>query len=353
MKPFYSILVATDFSAAANNAVRRAALLARAHNARLRMLHVIDSGGLHRAGKGISPAIDMPVKSAQARGHLRRLADELRDAFKVTADIVVKVGDPFDVLASESSRASLVVLGRRGGGSIKDWLLGTPAERLLDACARPVLVVKQAVEGPYRQVLTGLDFTPTSDAAALLAAALAPGANLHLTHVLRSKQDVALRQTDVPCATQRELREREEAGVIARMRRRVAVIGLDSRELRFAVSRGSSAPGVLTQEQMQGADVVAVGRQRRARWLDSLLGSVSRRVLARSFNDVLVVPSLPGLPEVSPVCAARRLAGARAGEAAPTRRWWTIEADPAHTRAPAWPTGDGVWRAKPVGVDPR
>ncbi len=338
MKPFDSILVATDFSAAANNAVRRAALLAREHNARLSILHVIDRSGLYRSGKGYSPAIDMPVKTAQARVNLRQLADELSRTFKVTADTVVKIGDPLDVLASESSRASLVVLGRRGGSSIKDWLLGTPAERLLDACARPVLVVKQTVEGPYRQVLTGLDFTPTSDAAALVAAALAPAANLHLTHVFRSKQNDALLQTDVPSATLRELREREDAGIIARMRRRVAAIGLDSRKLRFAVSRGSSTPAILNQEQMQGADVVAVGRQRRAKWLDALLGSVSRRVLARAFSDVLVVPSVPELPAVSPVSTARRLAGARVDGAAHARRWWTIEVDPANTRPPAWPT---------------
>lgn len=296
MNPFDSILVATDFSTLANNAVRRAALLAREHGARLRILHVIDHHGVYRAGNGFSPLFDPTLKTAQARAELSRLADKLRTRFDVTPELVVKIGDPFDVLVSESTRASLVVLGRRAGGSIKDMVLGTRADRLLDACARPVLVVKQAVDGPYRRILTGLDFTSASDAAALIAAALAPTADLHFTHIFHSKQEDALRRTDVPAAIVQSLREREEAGVVARMRRRAASIGFDSRTLYFDVVRGPSALTGMYRKRPRGADVVAVGRQRRSKWLDALRDSVSRRLLARSHGDVLVVPSLSGVP---------------------------------------------------------
>lgn len=40
MPPFTSILAATDFSIDGNNAVRRAALLAHEHGARLTLVHV-------------------------------------------------------------------------------------------------------------------------------------------------------------------------------------------------------------------------------------------------------------------------------------------------------------------------
>ncbi len=296
MNPIDAILVATDFSVVENNAVRRAALLAREHKARLRILHVIESSGVFRAGNGFSPAFDPTLKTAQARADLSRLADKLRGRFDVTPELVVRVGNPLDVLASEASRASLVVFGQRAGGSIKNLVLGTPAGRLLDICARPVLVVKQAAECPYRRVLTGLDFTPISDAAALVAAALAPTADLHFTHVFHSEQEAALLRTDVPTAILQSLREREEEGVVARMRRRVAAIGFDSRKLRFGVVRGPSALTGLYRKHAQGADVVAVGRQRRSNWLAALRESVSRRLLARSHGDVLVVPSSSDMP---------------------------------------------------------
>lgn len=296
MNPFDAILVATDSSSVANNAVRRAASLAREHNSHLTILHVIDHRGVFRAGNAFSPAFDPTLKTAQAQAELSRLADRLRGTFNVIPELVVTVGKPLDVLASEASSASLVVLGQRAGGSLKDLVLGTPAGRLLDVCARPVLVVRQAAEGPYRRVLTGLDFTPTSDAAALVAAALAPTADLHFTHVFHSKQEDALLQTDVPLAILQSMREREEEGVVARMRRRVASIGFDSRELRFGVVRGRGALSGLYRKHAHGADVVAVGWQRHTSWLEALRESVSRRVLARSQNDVLVVPSLLGVP---------------------------------------------------------
>ena len=350
MTPFKSILVATDFSVQADHAVRRAATLAKQHGARLTILHVIDRNGDYCAGDRFSLAIDPTLRATQARVELRRIADELSREFDVKADLVVKFGDSLDVLVNESSRASLVVFGQRAGGSIKELVLGTRADRLLDACARPVLVVRQPVQGPYRRVLTGFDFTPASDAAALVAAALAPAADLHLMHVVRSKRDDALRRTTVAADILRELRAREEAGVVARMRRRVASIGFDSRDIRFAMGRGPSAPTILNQGQTQDVDVVVVGRRQRSKWLDALLGSVSRRVLARSQRDVLVVPNRPGLSVVSRAAAARRLAGGRIDRATFAPRAWTIEADPANTRSPAWPTAFGDWRGNPAGA---
>ena len=45
MTPIATILAATDFSPDGNNAVRRAALLARQLDARLTLLHVVDQAG--------------------------------------------------------------------------------------------------------------------------------------------------------------------------------------------------------------------------------------------------------------------------------------------------------------------
>lgn len=353
MNPIHTILVATDFSSVAYNAVRRAALLAREHDARLSILHVIDRNADYCPGNRFSLAIDPALRAAQAGLFLRRIADELKQAFDVQADLVVKMGDALDVLVSESHGASLVVYGQRPGASLKELVLGTPADRLLDACDRPVLVVKQAVKGPYQRVLTGFNFTSASDAAALAAATLVPDADQQLMHVVRSSRDDAPRQPDAPGAISHRLHARQEAGLVARMQRRVATIGFDSRELRFAVGRGPSASTILSLEQAQGADVVAVGRQRRSKWLDALLGSVSRSVIARAKGDVLVVPGSPGSSMGSRVAAARRLEGGRLNSAALARRAWTIEADPANTRPPSWSTGSGVLPGKPLGAAAR
>ena len=60
MTPFNLILAATDFSAPANNAVWRAAQLARQHGARLRIVHVVSPAAFVRVSNS-------PLRSRRTR----------------------------------------------------------------------------------------------------------------------------------------------------------------------------------------------------------------------------------------------------------------------------------------------
>ena len=52
MTPFKFILAATDFSLPANNAVHRAAMLAKQHDARLHIVHVVVPAAAHAFASG-------------------------------------------------------------------------------------------------------------------------------------------------------------------------------------------------------------------------------------------------------------------------------------------------------------
>jgi nucleotide-binding universal stress UspA family protein len=85
MTPFTSIVVATDFSIDGNHAVRRAALLAHAHRARLKLVHVVDPAGCKPLRDWFSPSIDIDLKAAQARESLRRFAVEIAGRYDLPA----------------------------------------------------------------------------------------------------------------------------------------------------------------------------------------------------------------------------------------------------------------------------
>lgn len=85
MKSFNSMVVATDFSIDGNNAVRRAALLAHEHGARLKLVHVLDPAGCKPLRDWSSPRIDIDLKAAQARESLRRFAIEIAALAMITA----------------------------------------------------------------------------------------------------------------------------------------------------------------------------------------------------------------------------------------------------------------------------
>ena len=97
-------------------------------------------------------------------------------------------------------------------------------------------------------------------------------------------------KTDVPEHVIRESRLRHEAGTIARMRRKAAGLGLDSTRMGFAVAHGHPVWSTLSHARGLGADLIVAGKQGRSTLGEFLLGSVSRRVLAESSCDMLIVP---------------------------------------------------------------
>ena len=292
MTSFTSLLVATDFSVDGNNAVRRAALLAHEHGARLHILHVVKAAGCKPLRDWFYPTIDIDLRTSQARTALQRAAVEITGAYDVTPTIEVLVGDPFETLLRASDRADLVVLGRRGCGRFGGLLVGRTADRLLRTCRRPVLVVRTPVEQPYRQVLVPIDFSASSDAAIQVATLMRREAMLQVFHAINSQRESVLRDADVPEHIIRETRLKEEAGINARMRSKVAGLGLDCTLMRFALAHGPAVKSTLRHAQQLGADLIIAGKQGQSTVGGFLLGSVSSRVLSEAACDMMVVPRL-------------------------------------------------------------
>jgi nucleotide-binding universal stress UspA family protein len=193
-------------------------------------------------------------------------------------------------LVQASEHAELLVLGRRGHSRFKALLVGRTVDRLLRISRHPVLVVRTPVEGAYRRVLVPVDFTAPSDAAVQVAARLARDSGMQIFHAINSHREAVLRDTDVPEHLIREARLRQEAGTLSRMRRRAARLGLDSTLVGFAVAHGHPVWSTLSHAHRLGADLIVAGKQGQSTLGEFLLGSVSRRVLAGSSCDMLIVP---------------------------------------------------------------
>lgn len=290
MTSINSILTATDFSVDGNNAVHRAALLAHELGARLRILHVVNAAGCKPLGDWLSPKRDLNLETVQARDALRRLAVEISGAYDLTANVEVAVGDPFETLMQASEHVDLVVLGRRGQRRLKGWLEGRTVDRMLRICRRPVLAVKTWVRGSYRRVLVPIDFTAASDAAIRVADRMRRETGLHVFHAIESHREAVLRDADVPEHVIRESRLIEEGAINARMRRKVAGLGLDNTLMNYALAYGQPVRSTLRHADRLAPDLIVAGKQGRSTLGSFLLGSVSSRVLSEAACDVLIVP---------------------------------------------------------------
>lgn len=294
MTRFRSILAATDFSGSATQALRRAARLAEQHAARLTLLHVVDDTGFKALRDWFSPSIDHDLKVAQARATLRGFAAEIRGRHRVAARFRVVIGEPFQEIRRASEGADLVVLGPRGRNPLKDLVTGSTADRLLRSCRRAMLVVKHAANGAYRRVLVPLDFTVHAPACLRAAGALAPTADLHVFHALDSSRDFELRMAGVPAAVIRDHERAEIAKAHGRVLEVGALAGLAPGRFRTVVRCGPPWACTLEQADALGAELLVVGKQGATQVADFLLGSFTRRMLASSKCDLLVVPPAAG-----------------------------------------------------------
>ncbi|ELZ05630.1 UspA domain-containing protein [Natrialba chahannaoensis JCM 10990] len=136
------ILVPTDGSAEGERALEYAFDLARAHDATIRALYVVNVSGygglpMETAWDGISTALRDEGETAVER--VRELAPD-----DIEVDTAVLEGSPSRVIVDEArpSTCDLVVMGTHGRGGIDRLLLGSVTERVVRQAPVPVLTVQ-------------------------------------------------------------------------------------------------------------------------------------------------------------------------------------------------------------------
>lgn len=81
-----------------------------------------------------------------------------------------------------------------------------------------------------------------------------------------------------------------EASINARMRRKVARLGVDNARVNYTLAYGPPARSTLRHAHSLGAEVIVAGKQGRSTLAGWLLGSVSRRLMSEATCDLLIVP---------------------------------------------------------------
>ncbi|MDP1535975.1 MAG: universal stress protein [Burkholderiales bacterium] len=183
MSSLKNVLAATDFSSPSRHAADRAARLAHSTGARLRLVHALSANALAQLQQllGLGSAVEQTLIE-QTRQALDVMAGELGTARGVAIESALLQGAVLEEVSRQADEmpADLMVLGARGAGFMRRFVLGSTAERLLRKSKHPMLVVKQRAHEPYRRVLVPVDFSAWSAPLIDLARGVAPGAHLVL-----------------------------------------------------------------------------------------------------------------------------------------------------------------------------
>lgn len=146
---YKKILVAVDGSDVANGAFESALQLAKAENAQLFALYVIEYPKFYMPDAGYDPTPIYDMLVAEGKLIVRKVHDRLKqegikgqseaiDNFNTGNTTAEQIQNTADVF-----QADLVVLGTHGRSGFKRLMLGSVAEAFIRISTRPVLLVPQ------------------------------------------------------------------------------------------------------------------------------------------------------------------------------------------------------------------
>jgi nucleotide-binding universal stress UspA family protein len=165
------ILVPTDFSAPAGNALELATSLAKKHGAAIHLLHAVDVPSTWQDAQFSTAVLATKPTKAQhelypearervgvARQNLESATMALQKrGIKATYTIVPNAAWKEVVDATAKMGADLVVMGTHGAGALAEAFLGSHAQRVIRLANAPVLTLRRKWAGRMDQVVLVAD----------------------------------------------------------------------------------------------------------------------------------------------------------------------------------------------------
>lgn len=293
MSPLQHILAATDLSSSSQEAVDRGFLLAAASGARYTVLYALGLDALmpmrSLLGERAAAVSDKIVE--EARAGLQQSVSDASRTHGVVPELRVEDGLPGVAIPAyaQAAPADLVVVGAHGSGFLQRMLMGSTASTLLRKSKCPVLVVKQEPRGPYRRALIPVDFSHGSLLAVRLTRQVAPQADLILLHAFEVPFEGKMQYAGVGEGLVMQYRTEARQRAVMQLHELAAAAGLAEEDYTGIVVHGDATREVILHEERDRCDLIVMGKHGTHVTEELLLGSVTKRVLAESLGDVLVV----------------------------------------------------------------
>lgn len=285
------VLIPTDGSAGAENAIARGCDLARISDATLHVLHVTTP---------VPSAIDVESTESEtwqqeSETHGREATVQIKEQAKALGlDVVraVREGTPYRGIVeyTEEEDIDLVVMGTHGRSGSERARLGSTTERVIASAGVPVMAVRlteheevpEADYGMYDNVVISTDGSDAAGRAADHAMRIAEryGADVHVLYVVDT---TTYGFEDAPRSIVGLLKQGGQNAVDE--------IATETRDLnlsvRTSIRRGLPHEEIGTYASGVDADLITLGTRGRSATNDRFLGSTTARVLRRSDIPVL------------------------------------------------------------------
>jgi nucleotide-binding universal stress UspA family protein len=258
---------------------------------RITVATVCPAADLHSIGADVTgPVTEMLDRCREEASHLlAETADRCR-AWTPQVEPMLLDGHPADELlrAIEQVHPDLVVVGSRGLGSVRRFLLGSVSERLAKHAHCSVLVTRRRDQPlQLKSIIVACDGSPASAAAIdrLAQLPLAADCQIHLLSVI---------ETVNAYGTEFELdglgnTEASQQAAVAGLQLAAEKLQRFSGRVHCRVETSADVAGtVLDVAEQQHADLIVVGSRGKSAWERFLLGSVTLRILHHAHCSIWV-----------------------------------------------------------------
>ncbi|MCW0219795.1 MAG: universal stress protein [Prosthecobacter sp.] len=292
MKAYTQIIAAIDFTPSCRNALKEAVRLAAPNNAKLTAVHVLDEFLAHELKRALST--DQATIRADWQERLKKFVAE-SDLGSAQVEIEVRIGHPFAELA-ESCRvhaADLLVMGAKGSRD-EPGRVGIIAAKCMRKAPVDVLLVREDACGPYKHLVTCVDFSDNATKAVRHALTLAKqdGASLDCIYVYQSALAMSLDYgglvAPMPLGTDAQAMEmwQEELKVFMEpFMQKFPEVTVKT----VVLERINIREAILDHVKDTHADMVVLGTRGKTGLRELLIGTTAEKIVANAPCSILAV----------------------------------------------------------------
>lgn len=292
MKTYTHAVIAIDFTPSCRTALRHAVRLASQWGAAITAVHVMDEFLVHELKRAL--AADQATIRAEWLARLTRFVEET-DAGSGHVSMEVRIGSADTELmeACLVAGADLLIMGARGSRE-EPHRVGVIAAKCVRKAPMDVLLVREDAEGPFKHLVTCVDFSENSKKAVQIALNFAEleKATLDCIHVYQSaymmSMDYGGMAASMPISADvhaLESWESELSDFVRPLKEKVPTVTVQT----SVIERVNIREAVLDHVKESHADLVVLGTRGKSGLRELLMGTTAERIVAHAPCSVFVI----------------------------------------------------------------
>lgn len=314
---FDPILVPLDGSLLAECVLPHAVAIARAFDARIILLRVLEKNQVNGAAQ-IFDLLNWQIKKTEAKLYLEKISAQLKK-FQLQINAIVMEGLMAESITeyAQSQGVKLIILSSHGRSGVSQWGISSVAQKIILGSPTSVMIVRaqqpvgsEVKEQSYKQILVPLDGSQRAEYAlpGITALARFHKSRIHILHVVKPPEMVRRlppTQEDLDLANRIvKLNLGEAKQYLEQVKSRSRLEAIEGQT--HLITGDNAAPALHGLVEQEGIDLVAVnahGYSGNTQWP---YGSLVINLMLYGKVPLLIVQDFPTKKEPNPAETVKR-----------------------------------------------